>query len=174
MISEPSSGYSRPDAHLLGDGGDGLRCQFSGGAKAHGLRAIIGILGRIEDPVDDATMVMNMAVEGRPEAVDEAQRPEAGKRASAAAPAQMGLDDAQQDSPYDAEGLRLALHVGRPALPFPIVFPREREVGLRVLQDGLEGWKAKGGFEANRRAIEIEGGAAGEPGAAERPIPPRP
>jgi hypothetical protein len=71
-------------------------------------------------------------------------------------------------------GLRLALHVGRHALPFPIVFPRERDVGLRVLQDGLEGWKAKGGFEANRRAIEIEGGAAGEPGAAERPIPPRP
>ena len=24
---------------------------------------------------------------------------------------------------------------------------------VRVLQDGLEGWKAKGGFEANRRAL---------------------
>ncbi len=25
---------------------------------------------------------------------------------------------------------------------------------VRILQDGLEGWKAKGGFEANQRAIE--------------------
>lgn len=29
---------------------------------------------------------------------------------------------------------------------------------VRVLQDGLEGWKAKGGFEANRRAISPSGG----------------
>jgi len=25
---------------------------------------------------------------------------------------------------------------------------------VRILQDGLEGWKAKGGFEANQRAVE--------------------
>ena len=28
---------------------------------------------------------------------------------------------------------------------------------VRVLQDGLEGWKAKGGFEANRRALNPAG-----------------
>jgi len=43
-----------PHANLLGDGGHGLRCQVSGGAKAHGLRDIIGILDRFEDSVDDA------------------------------------------------------------------------------------------------------------------------
>jgi len=37
---------------------------------------------------------------------------------------------------------------------------------VRVLQDGLEGWKAKGGFDANRRAIDREGDAAGESGAS--------
>jgi rhodanese-related sulfurtransferase len=33
---------------------------------------------------------------------------------------------------------------------------------VRILQDGLVGWKAKGGFEANQRAIE----AAEETGAS--------
>lgn len=28
---------------------------------------------------------------------------------------------------------------------------------VRVLQDGIEGWKAKGGFEANRRAVAPAG-----------------
>jgi rhodanese-related sulfurtransferase len=28
---------------------------------------------------------------------------------------------------------------------------------VRVLQDGIEGWKAKGGFEANRRAVAPTG-----------------
>jgi rhodanese-related sulfurtransferase len=28
---------------------------------------------------------------------------------------------------------------------------------VRVLQDGIEGWKAKGGFEANRRAVSRAG-----------------
>jgi hypothetical protein len=42
-------------------------------------------------------------------------RPEAGMRAGAAAPAQMGLDDAQQDMQHGADGLRLALQV--PAQP---------------------------------------------------------
>ena len=31
----------------------------------------------------------------------------------------------------------LALHVGRHALPVPIVFPCEREIGLQVLLDDL-------------------------------------
>ena len=52
-----------PHAYLLGDGGDGLRCQVSAGAKAHGLRDIIGILDWCEDSVDDAAMVVSMAVE---------------------------------------------------------------------------------------------------------------
>ena len=68
-----------PDAHLFGYGGEGLRCQVSGGAKAHGLGAcVIGLLGRPEDPVDDAAMVLDLPVEGGTEAMDEAHRPEAG------------------------------------------------------------------------------------------------
>ncbi|ESQ13754.1 MAG TPA: hypothetical protein DDY14_16145 [Chromatiaceae bacterium] len=38
----------QPDAHLFGDGGDGLRCQFSGGAKAYGLRTIIGLFDQLD------------------------------------------------------------------------------------------------------------------------------
>jgi hypothetical protein len=30
------------------------------------VRAVIGLLDRLEDPVDDAAVVMNMAVEGGP------------------------------------------------------------------------------------------------------------
>lgn len=37
---------------------------------------------------------------------------------------------------------------------------------VRVLQDGIEGWQAKGGFEANRRAIDNNGDTAAEPGAS--------
>jgi rhodanese-related sulfurtransferase len=37
---------------------------------------------------------------------------------------------------------------------------------VRVLQDGIEGWKVKGGFEANRRAIDNSGDAVAEPGAS--------
>ena len=39
---------------------------------------IIGLLDRLEAPVDDAVMVVNMAVERGTEAVDEAHRPKAG------------------------------------------------------------------------------------------------
>ncbi len=79
-LDQPAAGKptQHPHAHLLGDGGDGLRCQLSGGAKAHGLRDITGILDRLEDPVDDAAVVMDVPVEGGTEAVDEAHRPEAG------------------------------------------------------------------------------------------------
>lgn len=45
-------------AHLLGDGGEGLLCQLGDGAKAHGLRDIIGLLDRLEDPVDDAAFLL--------------------------------------------------------------------------------------------------------------------
>jgi hypothetical protein len=31
----------------------------------------------------------------------------------------------------------LALHVGRHALPVPVVFPRERQIGFQVLLDDL-------------------------------------
>jgi hypothetical protein len=61
---------------------------------------------------------MHMAVEGRTEAVDEAHRPESGTCAGATAPAQVGLDDAQEDSQDGAEGLRLALQ----GLALPIEF----------------------------------------------------
>jgi hypothetical protein len=110
MVDQPAAGKpsQHPDAHLFCDGGDGLRCQFSAGAKAHGLRDSTRILDRLEAPVDDAAMVMNMAVKGGTEAVDKADRPEARMRAGAAAPAQMGLDDAQQDMQHGADGLRLA------------------------------------------------------------------
>ena len=52
--------------------------------------------------------------------MDEAHRPEAGMRVSAAALAQMGLDDAQEDAQDGAEGLRLALPLisNGPAQPF--------------------------------------------------------
>jgi hypothetical protein len=44
--------------HPFGDGGDDLRCQISGGAKMDGLRDSTGLLDRLEDPVDDAAVVM--------------------------------------------------------------------------------------------------------------------
>ena len=56
-----------------------------------------------------------MAVEGGTEALDEAHRAEARVRAGAAALAQMGLDDAQQDVQHGADRLRLALQI--PAQP---------------------------------------------------------
>jgi hypothetical protein len=37
-------------AHLLGDGGDALWRQLGGRAKAHGFRAITGLLDRLQDP----------------------------------------------------------------------------------------------------------------------------
>jgi len=59
-LDQPAAGeppqHPHAHAHLLGDGGDGLWRQFSGGTKTHGLRKITGILGRLEDPVDDAAM----------------------------------------------------------------------------------------------------------------------
>jgi hypothetical protein len=75
-LDQPAAGEpaQHPHAHLLGNDGEGLRCQLSGGAKAHGLRDSTGILDRLEDPVDDAAVVVNMAVEGGTEAVDEAHR----------------------------------------------------------------------------------------------------
>jgi hypothetical protein len=90
-----------PHAHLLGNDGDGLWRQLSGGAKAHGLRDSTGVLDRLEDPVDSAAVtnppgadlgagkgarsaktwmvfvIVNMAVEGGTETVNEAHRFEA-------------------------------------------------------------------------------------------------
>ena len=59
------------------------RCPLGGGAKAHRLRNITGLLDRLEGPVDDAAMVVNRAVEGGTEAVDEAHRPKLGHEAMA-------------------------------------------------------------------------------------------
>ena len=110
-LDQPAAGKpaQHSDAHLFGDGGEGLRCELDGGARAHGLRAVIGLLDRLEDAVDDAAMVMHMAVERSTEAMDEAHRPEACMRTRAAALDQMPLDDAQQDAQDGAEGLWLAL-----------------------------------------------------------------
>jgi len=117
-LDQPAAGEppQHPHAHLLGNDGDGLRRQLSGGEKAHGLRKFAGILDRLEDPVDDATMVVDVPVEGGTEAVDEIHRPEAGMRAGAAAPAQLGLDDTQQDVQDGGDGLGLALQVPAQAL----------------------------------------------------------
>jgi hypothetical protein len=132
-----------PYAHLLGDGGDGLRRQYSVGPKAHGLR-VSGLLGRLKDAVDDAAMIVNMAVERGTEAVDEAHRPEAGLRAGAAALAQMGLDDVQQDMQYGADRLRLALHLISiwPAQPFghredPLAHRQRRDDVIDQVRRGL-------------------------------------
>ena len=45
-LDQPAAGRppQHPHAHLLGEGGEGLRCQLGGGAKAHGLRDINGLL----------------------------------------------------------------------------------------------------------------------------------
>jgi len=43
-----------PHARLFGHGGDGRWRQFSGGAKAQGLRDITGVVERLEHLVDDA------------------------------------------------------------------------------------------------------------------------
>jgi len=79
-LDQPAAGKPLPPpyAYLLGDGGEGLRCQLGGGAKAQGLRAITSLLDRLEHPVDDAAVVMDVPVEGGTEAVDEAHRFEAG------------------------------------------------------------------------------------------------
>ena len=99
-----------PHARLLGDGGDGLWCQFSGGAKAHRLRDITGILDRLEHPVDDTAVVVNVAVERRTEAVDEAHRFEARlRRGPGTVLSHMGLDHAQEDVPHGTRRYGLAL-----------------------------------------------------------------
>jgi hypothetical protein len=61
--TSPLRANQHPPAYLLGDGGDGLWCQFSGGAKAREFRDITGILDRLEDPVDDAAVVMDVPQE---------------------------------------------------------------------------------------------------------------
>jgi hypothetical protein len=95
QLDQPAAGEPAqyPDAQLLGDQGDGLWCQLGDRGKAHGLRDSTGILVRLEDPVGDAAVVVNMALEGGTEAVNEARRLQAGMPASAAVLAQMGLDD---------------------------------------------------------------------------------
>jgi hypothetical protein len=55
-----------PPAYLFGDGSDGLGGQLGRGAKAHGLRVITGLLDRLEDPVDDAAMVVNRRLREAP------------------------------------------------------------------------------------------------------------
>ena len=76
---------------------------------------------RLEHAVEDAAVVMQMAVERRPEAVDEAHRPEARpRRGPRTALAQMGLDHAQEDEQHGA---------GRPWLRLPDGSGRGRWAG---------------------------------------------
>lgn len=74
-----------PHAPLLGDGGDGLWRHCRRGPEAHGFGETGGIVDRLGHPVGDATVVMDAAVEGGTEAMDEDHRPEA-KRACELAP----------------------------------------------------------------------------------------
>jgi len=85
-----------------------------------------------------------MAVEAGTETVDEAHRPDVGLRAGAAALAQMGLDDAQQDVTHGAERPRLALRPisTRPAQPFghredPLAHRQRRDDVIHQVRRGL-------------------------------------
>jgi len=85
-------------------------------------------------------VIVNVAVEGGTEAVDEAHRPEACVRTRAAALDQMRLDDTQKDSQDSAKGLRLALQV--PAQPFghredPLAHRQRREDVIDQVRRGL-------------------------------------
>lgn len=53
-------------------------------------------------------MVVDEPVEGDTETVDKAHHPEPRMRAGTAAPAEMGLDDTQQDVQHGTDGLRRA------------------------------------------------------------------
>jgi len=130
-----------PHAYLLGDGGEGPWCRFSGGAKAHEFRDITGILGRLEHPVDDATMVMDVPVEGGTEAVNEAHRPEAGmRRGPGTVLSQMGLDHAQEDVQHGTSRHGLALQEVTQALghrEHPLAHRQGREDVIHQMRRGL-------------------------------------
>jgi len=83
---------------------------------------------------------MDVPVEGGAEAVDEAHRPEARVRAGVAAPAQMAIDDPQQDVQDGADGLRLSLEV--PAQAFghgedPLTHRQRRDDVIDQVRRGL-------------------------------------
>ena len=87
---------------------------------------------------------MYVPVEGGTESVDEAHRPEARVRAGFAAPAQIGLDDAQQAMQHGADRPRLALHLisNWPAQPFghredPLTHRQRREDVIDQVRRGL-------------------------------------
>ena len=76
-----------------------------------------GILDRLESPVDDTGVVVDVPVEGGAEAVDEAQRPEAGMRARAAARAgTIGLSGIGSDRhPHPLAGTFIPAGTGVPS-----------------------------------------------------------
>ena len=76
-LDQPAAGEppQHPHAHLLGDGGEGVWRQCRRGPAADTFGDIGGLVERLEHPVDDATMVMDVPVEGGTEAVDEAHPP---------------------------------------------------------------------------------------------------
>lgn len=61
----------------LGNDGKIFGSQLSGGVKAQGLLGIVVLLDRLEHPVYDVAVVVNMAVERRAEAMDTAHRAKA-------------------------------------------------------------------------------------------------
>ena len=67
---------------------------------------------RLEHPVEDAAMVVQVAIERSTETVDEAHRPEAGPcRGPCTAFPQMGLDDPQEDMQHRSDRLWLPFQV---------------------------------------------------------------
>ncbi len=67
---------------------------------------------RLEHPVEDAAVIVQMAIERSTEAVDEAHRPEAGPcRDPGTASAQMGLDHPQEDTQHGGDRLWLPFQV---------------------------------------------------------------
>jgi AraC-like DNA-binding protein len=86
-------------------------------SQADSFGDIGGILDRLEYPVDDTGVVMDLPIEGGAEAVDEAHRPEAGMRAGAAAPAgTIGLSGIGSDRhPHPLAGTFIPAGTGVPS-----------------------------------------------------------
>jgi hypothetical protein len=96
---------------------------------------------RLEHPVEDAAMVVQVAIERSTETVDEAHRPEAGPcRGPWTAFPQMGLDDPQEDMQHGGDRLWLPFQI--PAQPLghrqhPLAHRQRREDVIDQVGVGL-------------------------------------
>jgi len=63
-LDQPAAGEpaQHPHAYLLGDDGEAVRRQCLRGSEADSFRDIVGLFERLEHPVDNAAMVVNVAV----------------------------------------------------------------------------------------------------------------